>query len=92
MLRIYDPEIDYKNVASAKLWYRSTLISLIVCHYFKIHIIIFSLPVPSTLIFQNTDGRVKVKHGTKNNNISIEKKVMGSNHNLPTIYIYITQL
>ena len=66
--RIHDPTFDYKEDAPRELWYHSTLISPIVSHYFKTHIIIFSVPIPSTLLFENINGRIKVRDNTKKNN------------------------
>ena len=39
----------------------------------SICIISFALPTPSTFLFQSINWEIKVKHDTKNNNISIEK-------------------
>ena len=87
MSRIHDPTFDYKKNAPEELWYHSTLISPIVSHYFKIHIITFSVPLPSTLLFQNINDRIIVRDDTKKNNILIEKEIHRFNYDLPTIYI-----
>ena len=38
-------------------------------------------------MFQNINGSIKVRHGTKKNNISIEKEIIGFHYDLPTIYL-----
>ena len=87
MSRVHDPEFYYKEDTPEELWYHSTLISLIVSHYFKTHIITFSLPITITLLSQHINGRIKVRDDTKKNNILIQKEVQGFNNDLPTVYI-----
>lgn len=87
MSRIHDPTFDYKEDAPKELLYHSTLIFPIVSHYFKTHIMIFSVPIPSALLFENINGRIKVRDDTKKNNILIDKEVQLFNYELPTIYI-----
>ena len=53
-----DPKLDYKEDAPDRLWCHTTLISPIVFHYFKIHVITFSVSSPSTLLIQNINERI----------------------------------
>ena len=87
MSSIHDPTFEYKEDAPEELWYHSTLISPIVFHYFKIYIITFSISIPSTLLFQNINGRIKVRDDTTNNNILIKKEVQGFNYDFPIFYV-----
>ena len=87
MSRIHVPTFDYKEDASEELWYHSTLISPIVSHYLKIHIITFSISIPSRFLFQNINGRIIVRDDIKKNNILIYEEVKGFNYDLLTTYI-----